>query len=106
MAENAMKKGHKAGTEAPEDIQKPGDARTAKDTKSSALAFTPRLLDLKASAHYLSIGVWTIRELVWAGKLPTVKVPRANGDGDLDKILLDRNDLDAFIAGLPREFET
>jgi len=101
-----MKSGHSTGTPTLQTTEKTVDVKTAKDRQSSALAFTPRLLDLKASAHYLSIGVWTIRELVWAGKLPTVKVPRANGDGDLDKILLDRNDLDAFIAGLPREFET
>jgi len=99
-----MKTGHKPGTDALETIDKTGDAKTAKDTKSSALAFTPRLLDLKASAHSLSLGVWSVRELVWAGRLPVVKIPRPDGTGDLNRVLIDRLDLDAFISALPKEF--
>jgi hypothetical protein len=106
MAENAMKSGHNTGTEPPEDIQKAGDARTAKDHKSVAPAFTPRLLNLAAAGHYLGISPWSVRELVWAGWLPVVKIPRTDGTGDMNRVLIDRNDLDAFIAGLPREYES
>jgi len=101
-----MKNGHSTGTDALENTEKAGDVKQAKDTKSSALAFTPRLLDLKASAHYLSLGVWSVRELVWAGRLPVVKIRRPDGSGDINRVLIDRNDLDAFISGLPKEYET
>lgn len=100
-----VKNGHRTGTARAETIDKADVVKPAKDIKSVALAFVPRLLDLKASAHYLSIGVWTVRELVWAGKLPVVRLPRADNSGDMRLILIDRNDLDAFIAGLPKEYE-
>ena len=72
--------------------------------KSSALAFVPRVMDLEASAHYLSIGVWSVRELIWAGKIPTIKIPRPDGE-PIRRVLILRDDLDAFIEGLPKETE-
>jgi len=59
----------------------------------------PRLLDLKAAATYLGLSYWTVRDLVLAGRLPTVKIPRPrSGDGrSIRRILVDRQDLDAFI---------
>ena len=59
----------------------------------------PRLLDLKAAATYLGLSYWTVRDLVLAGKLPSVKIPcPRSGDGrTIRRILVDRHDLDAFI---------
>ncbi len=56
----------------------------------------PRLLDLDGTASYLSVSKWTIRDLEAANILPRVRVPLAN-NGELRKILFDRNDLDALI---------
>ncbi len=59
----------------------------------------PRLLDLKAAAIYLGLSYWTVRDLVIAGRLPTVKIPcPRSGDGrTIRRVLVDRHDLDAFI---------
>jgi excisionase family DNA binding protein len=59
----------------------------------------PRLLDLKAAAMYMGLSYWTVRDLVIAGRLPSVKIPRPrSGDGrTIRRILLDRYDLDEFI---------
>ena len=64
-----------------------------------AQAAGPRLLDLKAAATYLGLSYWTVRDLVLAGRLPTVKIPcPRSGDGRvIRRILLDRHDLDDFI---------
>lgn len=48
-----------------------------------------RLLTLPQAAKYLGLSVWTIRELIWRGVLPRVRLSR--------KILLDQRDLDAAI---------
>ncbi len=52
-------------------------------------SITPRLLGLKSAAGYLSLSYWTVRELIWRGEIPSVRVGR--------RILVDREDLDAFI---------
>lgn len=59
----------------------------------------PRLLDLKAAAIYLGLSYWTVRDLVIAGRLPSVKIPcPRSGDGrTIRRILVDRHDLDDFI---------
>jgi hypothetical protein len=75
----------------------------AKDVKSSALHFVPRLMSLEVAAAYCSVGYWTIRGLVQAGKLPVVEFPRADEEGEsIRRVLLDREDLDKFIDGLLR----
>lgn len=56
----------------------------------------PRLLDLRATAAYLSVSEWTVRDLDAAGVLRRVHVPLANG-GELRKLLFDRSDLDRLI---------
>jgi len=92
----------------------------AKTTKP-ALAFVPRLMDLDAGAHYISVGTWTLRELIWAGLIPVVKIPRP-ADGvskskksgkiyrqsagePMRRVLIRKEDLDSFIDGLPLEKE-
>jgi excisionase family DNA binding protein len=48
-----------------------------------------RLYDLKEASIYLGRSVCSLRELIWAGTLPCVKVGR--------RIHLDIYDMDAFI---------
>jgi len=55
-----------------------------------------RLLDLPAAAQYLGLSAWTIRDLLGNGTLRRVRVPLPNG-GELRRVLLDRQDLDALI---------
>jgi hypothetical protein len=62
-----------------------------------AVALSPRLLDLPAAARYLSVSVWTIRDLEASGALPRVRLPLPHG-GELRKLLFDREDLDRLVA--------
>jgi excisionase family DNA binding protein len=48
-----------------------------------------RLYDIKEGAFYLGRSVDSLRELLWAGKLPFIK--------DGKRIYLDRADMDAYI---------
>ena len=49
----------------------------------------PILLDIKAAAQALNSTVWAVRQLLWAGKLPFVKLGK--------KYLIDPADLRAFV---------
>ena len=75
-------------------MNKDASARTQVQQARGPIA--PRLLDLDGTASYLSVSKWTIRDLEAANILPRVRVPLAN-NGELRKILFDRNDLDALI---------
>jgi hypothetical protein len=55
-----------------------------------------RLLDLRATAAYLGLAPWTIRELEWRGVLRRVRVPLPNG-ADVRRLLFDVRDLDDII---------
>jgi excisionase family DNA binding protein len=48
-----------------------------------------RLYTIEEAAIYLGRTVWSIRELIWSGVLPSVKVGR--------RVHLDFNDLNRFI---------
>ncbi len=50
----------------------------------------PRLLNLKQSAEYLSAHEWALRQMVRKRQIPHVRIGRG--------YLIDRLDLDAFIA--------
>ncbi len=52
-------------------------------------AVTPRLLSLEEAARYLGISKWTLRDLVFRGDLPCVRIKR--------RMLLDRQDLDRYL---------
>jgi hypothetical protein len=54
-----------------------------------------RLLDLKATARYLSVSPDTVRGLWWSGTLPRVRIPTRTGE--LRRLLFDRVDLDRLI---------
>jgi len=114
--------GPEIGTGACETTALPCSASTEKRQarRLRALqAVQPRLLDLAASAAYLNVSEWTVREMEWAGILRRVRVPLPstdtrklrqlasptsdhrpafrNWDGELRKILFDRADLDRLI---------
>ena len=61
--------------------------------KSSCTQSTPasraRLLSLRDAATYMGLSCWTLRELIWRGELPSVRVGR--------RVLVDLEDLDSFI---------
>lgn len=61
-------------------------------------ATQPRLFDLRSAASYLGSGVsvWTLRDLIWKGDLPSVRLGR--------KIFVAAGDLDDLVAKL-RHFE-
>jgi excisionase family DNA binding protein len=61
--------------------------------KSSCIQDTPasraRLLSLRDAAVYVALSYWTLRELIWRGELPSVRVGR--------RVLVDLEDLDSFV---------
>ncbi len=57
---------------------------------------TPRLLDLGGAAQYLAVSPWTIRALETQGILPRIRIPLPH-DGELRKLLFDKQDLDRLI---------
>jgi len=50
---------------------------------------TKRLYSVAEAAHYLGRSPWSVRRLIWAGQLPTVRVGR--------RVHLDVQDMEAFI---------
>jgi hypothetical protein len=63
---------------------------------SDAQSIVPRLLDVQSAADYLSVSVWTIRDLEAAGELPRVRLP-LGGRSELRRLLFDRRDLDRLV---------
>ena len=51
--------------------------------------YEKRLYSIKEAASYLGRSEWGVRELVWAGRIPFVKVGR--------RVHIDIHDLDNFI---------
>jgi len=66
------------GSAIPPDEDRPVPIKAAK-----------RLYSVQEAAGYLGLSGWTVRELIWKGELPHVRVCR--------RILLDVQDLDALI---------
>ena len=56
----------------------------------------PRLLDLKATAAYLGVSPWTVRDLEFSGTLRRVNIPLGTRK-ELRKLLFDRQDLDRLV---------
>ncbi len=48
-----------------------------------------RLLTVNEAGHYISLGPWRIRTLIWSRQLPCVRLGR--------RVLVDLKDLDALI---------
>ena len=49
----------------------------------------PRLVSQKEAASYLGVSYWTLRDLLFRGDIPHIRVKR--------RILVDRLDLEAYI---------
>ena len=86
--------GHVAGISPSKERIDSGSERGALAVR----AIVPRLLSLDATAAYLGISPWTVRDLETAGVLPRVRIPLPN-NGELRKLLFDREDLDRLIEG-------
>ena len=76
------------GTQIKFSIKKQKDKKT-QGISNPACPFKKRLFTIKEVAEYLGRIVWSIRELIWAGKLPSVKAGR--------RVHLDIIDLDQWI---------
>lgn len=71
--------------------------KTVREIKPMAQIFVaPRLLTLEATAAYLGLSPWTVRELEAVGVLRRVSVPLPGGR-ELRKLLFDKADLDRLI---------
>jgi hypothetical protein len=55
----------------------------------------PRLLDLEATAAFLGVSVFTVRDLEAQGTLRRVRIPL--GTGELRKLLFDLRDLERLV---------
>ncbi len=65
--------------------------------KSNTDLAQSRLLTLREAAQYLNCSQFSIRQLVWAGTLPSVRFTRRG------KLWLDRQDLEAYIENSKRD---
>ena len=65
-------------------------------SEGSVPGLCPRLLDLAATAAYLGVSGWTVRDLEAAGELRRVRIPVGRGR-ELRKLVFDRQDLDRLV---------
>lgn len=86
--------GHVSGTPG---LQPRADAGPERGALAQAASALPRLLDLQRTAAYLGVSSWTVRDLEASGILRRVRVPLPN-NGELRKLLFDREDLDRLIT--------
>ena len=89
------KPGHVPGTSNAEGVDTSGPNGRALVCQASG-PLLPRLLDLDATAAYLGVSGWTVRDLEAGGILHRVRVPLPNG-GELRKVLFDRMELDTLV---------
>ena len=81
--------GHRSGTAAAQIRDSSTRRPHRADGQSTAYPPSRRLLTLAQAAAYLGLSPWTIRELVWKGRLPLVRLTR--------KLLFDLRDLDRLV---------
>ncbi len=65
------------------------EAKEEKKEQGIPYPLHQRLLNLSQAASYLGRTLWSMRELVWAGKIPIVRSGK--------RIYIDRLDLDSYI---------
>lgn len=65
---------------------------TTRSSRRGSRRSAGRLLDLSEAELYSGISVWTLRDLIASGELPSVRPPH------LRRVWIDRNDLDEAIA--------
>lgn len=90
--------GHNAGTTNQDSRMNSGIKGRTLAPHTTVLPVDRRLLDLNATAQYLSVSRWTVRDMEAAGVLHRVRLPLAD-HGELRKILFDRVALDRLIDG-------
>ncbi len=111
-ATNGPENGHIVGTADAGDRMNTRELRRALARQAAAptVPVAPRLLDLEATAVYLGVSTWTVRDLEHGGFLPRVRIPMSpkaqqrpragrngGGSGELRKLLFDRVDLDECV---------
>ncbi len=70
---------------------------------SGSPTVSPRLLNMRQAAVYLSLSYWSLRDYVLAGLIPVIELPPLRPrEGErprktLRRVLVDVRDLDAFI---------
>jgi hypothetical protein len=93
--------GHSTGTAVSQMGAMKGRRPRTSDGQSAGLAPAPRparrLVGLDDAATMLGVSIWTVREMVYRGDLPTVKLPRVR------RFLLDLRDLEALITASKQE---
>jgi hypothetical protein len=71
----------------------PREKQRTRDSQSPV-----RLLSLVESARYLGVSTYTVRDFIFTGLIPSVKLPHAAQDGRVIKrVLIDIKDLDELI---------
>jgi excisionase family DNA binding protein len=80
---------HIEGTAPVERRSLPTKSGRLADSQSAGPAPKRRLLTLQETAAYLGVSVWTVRDLVWKGKLPVVRLTR--------RLHFDQRDIDHMI---------
>jgi excisionase family DNA binding protein len=83
--------GHDTGTGASQRVDSQGRLARPADRQSAALGDGRRLLTLEQAADYLALSTWSVRDLVWKGRLRVVRLTR--------RLHFDRRDLDRLIEG-------
>jgi hypothetical protein len=85
------------------------DGRSATGTRGERPpAILPRLMNIREAASYLAVSSWTVRDYVLQGLIPIVTMPglrpKAGDQGKqtLRRVLIDREDLDAFVCSRKR----
>ncbi|MBI3636671.1 MAG: helix-turn-helix domain-containing protein [Candidatus Rokubacteria bacterium] len=68
--------GHTTGTGTAQSRVVSSARRRPADTESAAFGPRRRLLSLREAAVYLGVSPWTLRELVWKGRIPCVRITR------------------------------
>ena len=87
----------------------PQDPASSSPLVDSSLSVErPRLLNMRQAAAYLGCSFWTARDYILQGLIPIVNLPPLrHREGDrarkaLRRVLVDRQDLDAFIDARKR----
>lgn len=96
---------HKPGTARPRRREPQGRAMRAADQRSAVPGW-PRLLSIEQASAYVNLSVWSLRELINDGTIPTVRIPRAQTlrmrqrgavSSTVRRLLIDRVDLDRLV---------
>lgn len=89
-----------------ERLARHGRNNRTRDAVSVVRAIQPRLLSVEEAAEYLGLSYWSMKELIGAGDVPLIRVPRprtlrqhkrAARSQVLRRTLVDVRDLDALV---------